>query len=302
MLGYLKKIARIDTTNKTQNLPVINPQQQQQLSKQKSHRVDQSSTVPRITFMEASSKHNDTDSASSNMATVSAYNTWERSYHYGQDDNRPTTSTGNICPPNMMITSMPCEEEDDELHDIEEEELELGPVTTERTKRRRARHLLPSPFRNLLPPVSPGRTRTNSCSSRSSSSGFKSTVSGDEGGHLGAGTSVTSHSASSASSRERHSATSGKMSRKTKSNLRSPTMLCGDKENTRPPRTATDPSPTTLCPTIASALWKPLWPPGEPSPCTLSLSLAHPSPHIAHVFAYVRVISFRSYIRDSLSL
>jgi len=35
--------------------------------------------------------------------------------------------------------------------------------------------------------------------------------------------------------------------------------------NSRPSITASVATPTTICPTIASALWRPLWPPGPHS-------------------------------------
>lgn len=63
--------------------------------------------------------------------------------------------------------------------------------------------------------------------------------------------------------------TSASSSRKTRSKDSSINMREANPGQSDQPEPLPATSPTTFCPTIASALWRPLWPPGEQNMCTL---------------------------------
>ena len=123
----------------------------------------------------------------------------------------------------------------------------LSCSTPSSVKRRRRRRLLPSSLLHLLPPGTP-----RSCQH----SGRSSQASSDET------TTSTSQSSSHMSS-----------------SLSQPCRTCNESDSSEyqesdvGPRVASPvASPTAFCPTIASALWRPLWPPGEPSPVSRALN------------------------------
>lgn len=162
----------------------------------------------------------------------------------------------------------------------------LGSSKERSSKRRRRRHLLPNSFLNLLPPTSHHRRRSSASTSTDSS-----VSPAHRRGHSPLppetqSRSLTPHSLDSSLSTTRPSSTS--TSRESSSKLRKSNRVgtlssssgrssrCADQctpdaanllhPSLNAPRNVTVvTSPTTICPTIASALWKPLWPPGEHS-------------------------------------
>lgn len=142
----------------------------------------------------------------------------------------------------------------DESAEEEEEEEEL----TENSKRRHRRHLLPSSFLNLLPPGAPRSGRKSRSGRRSrphSAAAAERTRNNKEHPRH-----VKRHN----SDRETTSKNEGNSSFSSPQPIRatlSPSYLRrGRRSPSGSPRAT---SPTTFCPTISAALWRPLWPPGE---------------------------------------
>lgn len=206
MLGYLKKVARIDTCRGQESVRTVsNPHHHQQL-------------VPEVRLLSPS-----TASSPVTMTRTSASGS-SRLF-------LSNTSLSKSCLDDNEESEVSLAEEEDNSHVMES------------SKRRRRRHLLPTSFLNLLPPGTPRSGRS------SSSSGFKSNQSrptsvSDDGRHLDQ--QMKRHNSDHMSKKNAHHANDGRQH--------------GRKSTWQSSRATT---PTTFCPTIASALWRPLWPPGE---------------------------------------
>lgn len=175
-----------------------------------------------------------------------------------------------LCEPVKLHSTCHCDDasEEGEADDGEEKEGKEDLASPGRSKghKRRVHHLLPSSFLSLLPPGTPHS------SGRSSSSGFRSrpnSVSDEQ-------TSTSSIRAKSPACRIKHnSKNDADQKRKAHDGDLSSCDDPQQKEQLQPPlplnsasrrsssRSSRATTPTTFCPTIASALWRPLWPPGE---------------------------------------
>lgn len=144
----------------------------------------------------------------------------------------------------------------DESAEEEEEEEEV----TENSKRRHRRHLLPSSFLNLLPPGTPRSGRKSGRGGRRSNRP-----------HSAAAAEKTRHNKEHFRHVKRHNSDRETSSKNEgTSNCSSPQPISGTlspgyfrRGRRSPSGSPRATSPTTFCPTISAALWRPLWPPGE---------------------------------------
>lgn len=232
MFGYLKKVARIDTCRGQESVRTMSAQE------------SSVTILPQVRLMAAS-----TTSSLSGRSSA------------------PPSPNVFLCEPVKSLSStVNCDDEEGEADDGEEEGKEDG-TSTGKGHKRRVHHLLPSSFLSLLPPGTPHSSGRSSCSS-----GFKSrpnSVSDEQ-------TSISSIRAESPARRSKHQSRNENLKRRGHDLSNSDDQQRPQQEQLQPPvlplnstsrrsssRSSRATTPTTFCPTIASALWRPLWPPGE---------------------------------------
>lgn len=229
MFGYLKKVARIDTCRGQESVRTMSAQESSV----------KNAILPQVRLMAPSI-------SSSPSGRSSA----------------PPSPNVFFCEQVKLHTTCDCDDEEEREADEAENEGKNELTSPEKGHKGRVHHLLPSSFLSLLPPGTPH-------SGRSSSSGFRSrpnSVSDEQ-------TSISSIRAESPARRIKKNSKSDSEKKKRGHDLSNcddqqkdqlqATILPLNSTLRRFSRSARATTPTTFCPTIASALWRPLWPPGE---------------------------------------